>query len=367
MSGALLVLTLLAADAAPRVGVSDFQSTKELQPLAAALAGVTANELQRLGAFEVTTTDQLRSLMSLERQQQLLGCPDDGCRGAAVLQLGFDSLVTGKLTRLGSGKGASLSLELVLIAVKPGKREASDVLNAATESELMRLVPGAVIKLVGAQLKLRSGELVVRTDELGAAVKVDDVLVGVTPLGSVTVAGGPHLLTLEKDGFVTWRKEIRIGAGQTLEETARLVPSPDFIEAWKKKHGALRIAAWSSSGVAAASLALGVVMGLRAQAVYGSEGAKGTFLYERRFVLEGVEVDESGNHREAATSLKAQVETARTLSIVGLAVGGAALAGAVALWLLADDPHRYDGYQRAVQLTALVAPGQGGLALFGHF
>src|SRR5438874_4846798 len=88
----------------PRVGVVDFSSAPELQLLAAALGGYVANELQRLGAFQVTTTDQIRQMLSLERQAQLLGCPDDSCRGQLVVSLGFDYVVTGKITRLAGAK-----------------------------------------------------------------------------------------------------------------------------------------------------------------------------------------------------------------------------------------------------------------------
>src|SRR5438128_3511004 len=132
--------TLAPATATPgtaRVGVVDFVSTPELQSLAAALGGFVANELQRLGAFQVTTTDQIRQMLSLERQAQLLGCPDDSCRGQLVTSLGFDWVVTGKVTRLGGAKGNTLSLELVLIDQRKGERIASDVSTAATESELM--------------------------------------------------------------------------------------------------------------------------------------------------------------------------------------------------------------------------------------
>lgn len=364
-----LALLLAAGEATPpHIGVSDFTSNKDLQPVAGAMAGFVANELQRLGAFRVTTTDQTRQLLSLDRQAQLLGCPDDSCRGAAVMTLGFDYLVTGKFTKLASGKTATLTLELVLIDVKSGKREASDITTASSEGEMLNKLTPSVVKLLGSVLKQRSGVLVVQSTEKGAAVKVDDALMGTVPVGKMDVAGGPHIVKVEKEGFVTWQKEVRIKPNETVEESAQLVPSPDYVNAWRDKHKKLRIGAWATTGLFAASLGASIVMGLRAQTLYGTEETKGTFLYERRFVLNGIEEDASGNHRNAANQLKAQVETSKLLSIIGAGVAGASAVAAATLWLFAEDPGRYDAYRSTeVKVSGMLAPGTGGLVLSGSF
>lgn len=369
LAGALVMLLAAGEPNMPHIGVSDFTSTKDLQPVAGALAGYVANELQRLGTFRVTSTDQTRSLLSLDRQAQLLGCPDDTCRGAAVMTLGFDYLVTGKFTRLAALKsGATLTLELVLIDVKTGKREASDVTTASSEGELMNKLTPSVVKLLGSVLKQRSGTLVVQSPEKGAAVKVDDSLVGTVPVGKIEVTGGPHILKVEKEGFVTWQKEVRVKPEETIEEAVRMVPSPDYINAWHDKHSKLRIAAWASTGLFVAALGTTVAMGMRAQGLYGSEETKGTFLYERRFVLNGVEQDASGNHRESANQLKSQVEGARLFGFVAAGVAGASAVSAAVLWLFAEDPNRYEAYRSTeVKVSGVLAPGGGGLVLSGGF
>jgi|CXWL01.1.fsa_nt_gi hypothetical protein len=346
MLATTLVMLLAAGEPTPpHIGVSDFTASKELQPVAGAMAGYVANELQRLGTFRVTTTDQTRQLLSLDRQAQLMGCPDDTCRGAAVMTLGFDYLVTSKFTKLAVMKGSTLTLELVLIDVKTGKREASDISSAGTEGEMMNKLTASVVKLLGSVLRQRSGSLVLQSAEKGASVKIDDSLVGTVPVGKVEVAGGPHIVKVEKEGFVTWQKEIRVKPEETVEESARLVPSPDYISAWRDKHNKLRIAAWASTGLFVASLSASVAMAVRAQSVYGTEDTKGTFLYERRFILNGIEEDGSGNHRIAANQLKTQVESARMLGFVGAGVAGASAVASAVLWLYAEDPGRYDAYK----------------------
>jgi hypothetical protein len=349
-----------------RIGVVDFQSAQDQQGLAGAVAGFVANELQRLGAFQVTTTDQIRQMLTVERQAQLLGCPDDSCRGQAVVSLGFDEIVTGKLTKLSNGKGGgTLTLELVLISEREGRREASDVSTASTEAELMGRVSPSVVKLVSVLLKARSGGLVLSSSEAGATVKVDDVIVGTTPVGQTTVAGGPHVVAVEKEGFVTWQKEVRITPELATEEQVRLQPSPDFINAWHGRQTRLRIGAWTSTVIAAGGLITCVVMGLRAQTFYGDVNTPHTFQYERNLVVQGDET-----WRDGANQLKATVETARTVAYVGAGVAAVGAIAAAAFWVISDNPNKYDVYKAVdvkTSVSAFAAPGQGGIAISGSF
>jgi hypothetical protein len=349
-----------------RIGVVDFTATTDQQGLAGAIAGFVANELQRLGAFQVTTTDQVRQLLSVERQAQLLGCPDDSCRGSAVLSLGFDYIISGKVTKLSNGKnGSTTTLELVMINQREGKREASDVTQASSEAELMGKISPSVVKLVGALLKARSGGLVLSVSEAGAAVKVDDVIVGTSPVGQTTIAGGPHVVAVEKDGFVTWQKEVRVTPDSAVEEQVRLQPSPDFIAGWHSKQLKLRIGAWASTVIAVGGLVTSIAMGLHAQSVYGDVNTPGTFQYVRNQLLQG---DES--QRAQTNALGGQVDSARTVSYIGAGIAAAGAIAAAAFWIIGDDPNKYDVYKSTdvkPHVGAFVGPGQGGLALSGAF
>jgi hypothetical protein len=354
-----------------RLGVIDFQSPGELQLLASALAGYVANELQRLGAFQVITSDQLRAMLSVERQAQLLGCPDDSCRGQVTISLGFDDIVTGKLSRLQAGQGATFTLELVLIDQNQGKRTASDVVQSPSEAELLSRIPGSVTKLVGTLLRARSGNLVLATSEAGATVKVDDVIVGVTPVGQSSVAGGPHQVAVEKEGFVTWKKEVRVKPDEMTEETVKLVPSPDFISAYRSKQTKLRIGMIATAVVAAGALATGIAMGIRAQNIYGhSENDPGTFLYARAHILSGIESENGVDYRDLANRTKADITTSQAVAYLGYGLAGAAAVTSVVLGVLGENPNRYDVYQAKnveLKVGALITPNGGGASLGGSF
>lgn len=343
----------------PRVGVSDVTATKDLAPLAGAVTGSVANELQRLGSFPVTTTEQLRNLLSLERQQQLLGCSDDTCKGGVVSQLGFDYLVSGRLTKLSGKKDQTFTLELTLLDVKSGKREQSTIITAGTESDLFGKVSGGAVKLVQPILRGRLGSLVVIAGETGASVKIDDVMLGVTPLGRLALASGPHLLQVEKEGFVTYKKEVRVQPDQVTEESIRMVPSPDYIQAYEAKNTRLQMGGFITGGLAVVGLAVGVAFQAKALADYGSELKTGTFVYYRGKLADGIESEGEIDYRSQANKLKADIQTSQTLSWVGLGVGAASAVASVVLFMLSDKPNKYAPYKQvktAAHVGLLIVP-----------
>jgi hypothetical protein len=357
----------LACAASPlNVGVTDFNATKELQPLSTALNGLVANELQRMGTFQVTSSEQVRQLLSLERQQQLLGCGDDKCRGGVIANLGFDSVVSGTLTRFAGNKEKpmTLTLELLLLDVSTGSRQGSEVVTGATEAELMSKVSPAVAKLLSKLLKERSGSLVVLSSEIGALVKLDDVAMGTTPLdGKLQVPGGPHYLKLEKDGFTAAQKEVRIKPDELTEESIHMVPSPDFIAAYESKQKKLRIGAWAATGLAVAAVAGAVVFEMRGTALYGTKEKDHTFLFLRDQVANGSE-----ERRDELNQVKSNVSLSQTMGAVLFAVAAVGAVGAGTMFLLGEDPGRYGAYKEIrLNAGAAAVPGGGMAMLSGQW
>lgn len=374
MTPALMLMLLSADPARPKLGVSDFAAPKEAQAIAAAANSLVANELQRLGAFEVTTADQTRQLLGYERQQQLLGCSSDACSSNLGAVLNMDYLVTGQLTQLrGAGGAPSFNLDLQLMSVKTGKRERGETITGATEQNLIVNVTPAVVKLVQAILKEQSGSLVLTSSEVGSTVKVDDSVVGVTPLeGRLTLAGGPHIVAVEKDGYVTWHKEVRVVTGGLVEERVHLVPSPDTIAAWESKQTKLRIGAISCTALAVIGAAAGIAFQAFAAREFGdastiNDPMGSSFVWYRARLNDGIEVGPNGeNYRTLAGSSKATISTYQTISWVGIGVGAASAAGAAALWVLSDDPGKYRAY-REVKLALMPLQNGGFASLSGSF
>jgi len=62
-----------------------------------------AQQLAAQGSFEVTTPQQVQTILGLERQKQLLDCGDDSCSTEIAAALGVDAVITGTITKTSGG------------------------------------------------------------------------------------------------------------------------------------------------------------------------------------------------------------------------------------------------------------------------
>ncbi|MEW5738273.1 MAG: PEGA domain-containing protein [Myxococcota bacterium] len=363
-----LLLSLLGAEPKPpSVGVMDFAAVGASPELATATSALAAQELERLGVFRVVSAETIRVVLGVERQRRLLGCDD--CSGESLSDVqNFEFVVTGKVARAGAAKDAPFTLMMSLLPVGSPRPLASVQATAPNEAALLAEVAPSATKLMGKLLEGRQGRLVVLSSEVGAAVKIDDTQVGTTPLdGPLTLAGGPHLVSVEKDGFSAVRREVRIAPDALSEETFRLVPSPDTIAAYEARATRMRILAWVSTGVAVAGGGLFIGGQIAAANLYGSPNVKGTFEYHRSALLAGIEEEDGVNHRTEAQQLKSQIQTWQTLSWVGAGVAVAGALGATVLFVLGDPPGKYDAYTSSGAVSLQVVPSLGGATLVGTF
>jgi len=348
-----------ASDARPKLAILDLGASGVSASLAAAAGGVVANELDRLGAFKVITSDAIRAMLVLEKQKEMLGCHDASCLAEIGGALGVDYLVSGRVTALGGAGGAqTFTLDLTLSSVKRAQREGSSIETARSESELMGVIPRAVSRLTQRVLAARSGRLVLASSEAGALVKVDDQVKGSTPLpGALTVPGGLRSVAVEKQGFVTWQKDVQVPPGKVVEERALLVPSPDFIREYESRNRKLRIGAWIATGLAAVGAGTAIGLQMRASSLYGDASTSNTFVYYQKKLEAGVTSENGVDYRAKASDLKSRIESSQTLSYVAMGVGGAAAVGAVWLWIAGDQPGRYARYR---EVSASLEPLPGG-------
>jgi len=358
----LTLLTAAPAGTTQGVGVLDFAAQGgATTELAAALSTLTSQELERMGIFRVSSSETMRVMLGVDRQRQLLGC--DNCNGTALADLAnYDFVISGKVLKTKT----DLTLFLSLVPVGASQTSSSAKVSAASESALMQEVKPAVITLMAKVLEGKQGTLMVSTSEIGADVKIDERQVGSTPLDPVVLPAGPHMVTIQKDGFSQVRKEVRVSADQVSDEAFRLVPSPDTIVAYEAKAKRLRVLAWAAGGLAVAGFALAIIAESRSAAIYGDALKEHSFQYARAQLLAN---DES--YRAEATALKAQVETWNALALVGIAVGAASAVTSAVLFILGDDPGKYDQYHRlkptSTKPTVSLAPTLGGMVLSGTF
>jgi len=375
----LAVLVLGAAEAAgqeyPRLAVTDFAANGAPESLSQTLSGVVANELSRLGLFQVSTSEALRNLVALERQRQLTGCADQACADLTqLLSVDYQFVVTGKVSKLPGDKAmpTTYTLELTLLNTREGRREGSDIQTGLSEAELTGKVHKSVIKLVSKVLAARSGSLLLEVSEAGALVKVDDSPVGTTPLaGRLALPAGPHFVQVEKEGFVTFQKEVRIAPNQLSQESVTLVPSPDYIARYEARAFQLRLGAWTTAALGLGGAATGAFFQWQAMARYGSADQAGTFAYHRAQLLQGEEVEGEVDHRYLANQLREQIQRDVTVSYIAFGGAAVAVAASAVFWLVGDPPGRYEKFRpvtapaKPKAASLLIAPLQGGGAVVG--
>jgi len=357
----------------PKMAVPDFQTSAGNESLAAMMAGSVATEIDRTGLFVVTTSDQVRALLSLERQRQLLGCNDDSCNSNIAELLGVDFMVNGRLTRLTDAKKATtgLTLDLAIVEVKTGKRVSSRELKGNSEADLVSKLTENVAALVAPLLNGRQGFIVVIASEDGSVVKVDGTQLGTTPMTQrLQVPGGPHVLRIEKEGFTSVQKQVRVAPDQVTEEAVRLMPSPDFIDGYERKQWGLRIGAFIAAGVAVAGIVTFGIMQGQAQASYGDPSCptSATTMLPSCFAgLRAALVSmEDPEVRKKAEDLRNTINSQLAISYVA---GGLGLAGAVTatvLFLIGEDPNKYQSY-RGVKASAWLLPSGAGGAVSWDF
>lgn len=365
---AVAVLLLPAAarpETKPRLAILDLAANGASKELAAAAGTAAASELDRIGAFQVITSEAIRSMLAFEKQRQMLGCADASCMAELGGALGADWLVSGKVTRLAAAGGVpeTLSLDLTLTAVRTGQREGSVIETARSEPELLQRAARAAQKLVQKVLAGRAGRLVVTASETGAVVRVDDQVKGTTPLrGPIVLPAGPHALAVEKHGFVVAQKDVQVESGKLAQEEVALVPSPDFVRAYESRQKKLRAGAWISTGVAVAGLAGAVALQASASQLYGNESTPGTFLYDRARIQAGTVAENGVDLRAEASSIQSTIQTRETWSYVSLGVGAVAAVAATYFWIAGDDPNRYVGFAEPVARVDVVPLRGGALA-----
>ncbi len=343
----------------PKMAVPDFQTSAGNESLAAMMAGSVATEIDRTGLFIVTTSDQVRALLSLDRQRQLLGCNDDSCNSNVAEQLGVDFMVNGRLTRLTDAKKATtgLTLDLSIIDTKSGKRVSSREVKGNSEADLVSKLTENIAALISPLLTGRQGFIVVIASEDGSVVKVDGTQLGTTPMTQrLQVPGGPHVLRIEKEGFTSVQKQVKVAPDQVTEEAVRLMPSPDFIDGYEKKQWGLRIGAFIAAGVAVAGIATFGIMQGQAQASYGDTSQENSFAGLRSSLVER----EDPEVRKKAEDLRNKINSQLAISYVA---GGLGLAGAVTatvLFLIGEDPNKYQSYRGPKASAWLLPTGAGG-------
>lgn len=346
-----------AGDSRVKIAVLDLQARGVDPALAQSGGTLIASELNKLEVFKVISREDIRNMLAFEKDREKMGCEaDQACLAEIGGALGVEYIIAGSLAQIGDQ--TVLSLELNNTKTATVENRLSETVSGKGDA-LIQAISRNSKALVAKIIKGREGFLVLAVAEAGAVVKIDGQIKGTTPVkGRLTLNWGPHLLEVEKTGFVSYSEDISVPNKQVLAKNIALVPSNDFIDAYETRARKLRLGAWITSGVAAAGLAAAIgfnAWSARTESAFNA--AKATYL--------NTNLPADYQHMK---SLSDQGNSQILLARVGLGVAVIGAAAATYFWVAGDDPHKYDNYKEtpaeaAPKVAFGPAPVDGGAAL----
>lgn len=145
---AMAVVALLGAADKPKLAVLDVQVVGVAPEAAVALGDSMTQELSRRGFFEVISSNDIRTLLGVERQRQLLGCEESSCTAELSGALGARFVLQSSLTRLGT----TLQLSVQMLDTSRSQTVARSVRLAASVRALADQLPWSLAEATGTPL-----------------------------------------------------------------------------------------------------------------------------------------------------------------------------------------------------------------------
>jgi hypothetical protein len=329
----LLLLACPAGAVEPiKVAVMDLKTSEGIpREFRDSLLAVIPQTLDELGPFKAITRQDIEQMLALEKQKDALGCSDMTCIAEIGGALGADFLVTGSV--------------LFVIDTYLVQLQLANVRQARVDARVSRSYKGgpqglfdemavASKLLVRDVLAQRSGQVEVRMREEGATIKVDGKIVAVSPSPALTVPGGMHTLSVEKEGFVVFTRDVQVTEKQVTSLDVVLQPSEEFKSAYLRRARLVRGLGWGGVGLGVAGLA-GAAVSFAVAHNRGTGLSTDINAYNAQAVRTQDQAQALANRKSSLGTLDS---ITATLGIVGLA--GAATGAS--LLLLGSDPGRFE-------------------------
>lgn len=352
---ALLLLSAASARAAARTTLAVLELTDGGVGAQTArnLTDVVAATLNDVGVFSVITRADMRRMLEIEQEKQILGCESDvSCLAEVGGALGAALFVTGSVGRV----GGSTLLSLALVDTQGARVRAREQRQLAADADLVAEMRRAVRFLVRDLVEARVGYLVIRASEPEVDVELDGRLIGTTPLGRHALAAGPHRLRLSKKGFITWGRDVEVTRDDTAVVDARLIPSAELIAEHESRAGFWRWLAYISGGAGVAAVGFG------AWGYYVYNAGRADEL-DRDAIAAGCDARDPHPSVDCVATFGERRDSIRrfdTIATVTGVAGTALLTAGVVVFFVGPKPGAYDDYRPA---AAAVVPADGGGAV----
>jgi hypothetical protein len=328
---ALLAAPLARAEPAapPRLAVMTLAGPGVEPGLVEGLTETLAARVADAGVFEVVSPRQVASLLAHERRRELAGgCVDEACYRQVAAAVRAPHLVGGSVAQV----DARWVLNLVLVdaatgeALKRVQRELGDAPALLTE------VGRAAITLLQPLLESRRGFLRVAVDVPDASLSIDDERRPEAAGQVLTLAAGPHVLRVTREGFYPATADVRVRPGELAVASVRLVPARETIERHETTARRMRTGAYASGALAVGAAVAAAVFYGRASDDKAFVDAFASALDRERPAL---------GSRAEALARRDSFETHQALYLSALGTALVSSGVSLILWLAGEDPDRY--------------------------
>lgn len=219
----LTILTALALSAPekPKLAVLDVQGSGVAPELVTAITESMTQEATRRGFFDVIASSDIRTLLGMERQKQLMGCSEgSSCTAELAGALGARFVLSGTLTRLGE----ALQLTLQTLDTQKAQPIGRSIRIATDVRELVDQLPFAVAEATATPLpQPPSRVLPVTLVALGGAALLGGAILG----GSTILEENGLNRDLSRDpasgAFLRYAQYVDLDARLSLQRTISLI------------------------------------------------------------------------------------------------------------------------------------------------
>lgn len=334
----------------PKIYVVDPALVKLPSSLKLTVSQAIASTVESEG-FSGITRDDVKTVLDQQADLALLGGDADGAAlGALGQAVGAGHIVAAVVTAI---DGDTLVQARLIDTGKMSVLARRELKASETGGELLRAVADVTRLVLQPLFADARATLALTISEEGANVLVDGKQLGVSPVKPLGLTGGYHLVTVTKQGFVSFQETIKAENGQTITRDVKLRPSVEFLTDYRARNGLYRTLAWTTTGLTLLAAA--------------AAGASGYMLMEAIDNTAAVSADaqkkiEDGSFPEGSPGfVEQQARVTEAKNAEGTwsfatptiaAVGGVGLLLASYFWIFGDDPDRYAEYEEQAAAQA---------------
>ncbi|MFO0727600.1 MAG: hypothetical protein U1E65_27730 [Myxococcota bacterium] len=234
------------------IAVFDLIASGVPEETATNLTQLLSAEVKQIPSTKVIARDDIRAVLNLEAQKQLLGCADStSCLGEIGGALGVDLLLSGHVGRIAETHLVSLRL------IDPSTLEVKSRVTESfvgPEDQLVGALRFAVKKLFGQDLS-KPSQVAITAGQGAGSIFLDGTAAGAVGQPLDAIALGRHTLRIVDPDYLEWKGDVYIQPGMTelsvsLEERPRRWYQSWVF--WTVVGGAAAIATGAAIGISSA-------------------------------------------------------------------------------------------------------------------